>query len=146
MSKHIRSRRLYKLFRGIYKHCECNCGELIHLVNERYEFSKYKNGHNLIKEILREKNRSWKGGRYIDTDGYVQLLRPHHKYASGRGYIREHRYFIELQLGRYLNPKEEVHHVDKDKSNNNLSNLMLFSCSAEHLKYERTNSKYNKRC
>ena len=41
---------------------------------------------------------------------------------------------MEQQLGRYLEPEEVVDHIDGDTSNNELSNLRLFSSNAEHLR------------
>lgn len=42
---------------------------------------------------------------------------------------------MEEHLGRELTKEEVVHHIDKDKSNNNLDNLMLFPTQRAHIKY-----------
>lgn len=73
--------------------------------------------------------------KYKDDQGYTQILRSHHKF-SHKGYIREHRYRMELMLGRYLTRNEEVHYIDGNKENNNESNLMLFDSHSEHIRYE----------
>lgn len=39
---------------------------------------------------------------------------------------------MEKELGRYLNPKEIVHHIDGIKLNNKIENLKLFSTTNEH--------------
>ena len=57
------------------------------------------------------------------------------------GNIQEHRQVIETFLGRKLT-KEVVHHIDKDKENNKLSNLMLFPNQSEHLKFHIYFDKY----
>lgn len=49
--------------------------------------------------------------------------------------ISEHRYVMEQFLGRKLTKAEVVHHIDGNKRNNDISNLMLFANQAEHLKY-----------
>lgn len=55
-----------------------------------------------------------------------------------RVYVRETgktisypRYLIEQELGRKLLPGEDVHHIDEDPLNNELSNLKVMSHS-EH--------------
>jgi len=58
--------------------------------------------------------------RYTETsNGYVKL------YIRGRGVLEEHRYVMEQQLGRRLDPHEVVHHIDGDKQNNAVQNLRL---------------------
>jgi predicted DNA-binding protein (UPF0251 family) len=85
-----------------------------------------------------EKNYFWKGGRTQDVDGYVLVKSPGHPFADKRGYVREHRLVMEQTLGRYLHPKEVVHHIDGDKRNNAPSNLEVFQTNADHLRHELT--------
>jgi len=47
----------------------------------------------------------------------------------------EHRLVMEKHLGRILTKKEVVHHIDGNKSNNELDNLMLFPTKSIHTKY-----------
>jgi flagellar basal body rod protein FlgC len=86
-------------------------------------------------KYLGNKANHWKGGRCINTQGYVLIYRPSHPFANGRGYVREHRIVMEQYLGRYLEPNEAVHHIDGNKQNNNISNLSLMTRS-EHDSYE----------
>jgi hypothetical protein len=83
-----------------------------------------------------ERNGSWRGGRYVDADGYVMVRKPDHPGATKAGYVREHRLVMEKKLGRPLCPGEVVHHRDKDKANNRPSNLVLFVSNAQHLRSE----------
>jgi hypothetical protein len=80
-------------------------------------------------------NRAWKGGKYLDGDGYILVWMPDHPYATSAGRVREHRLVMELKLGRYLLPGEVVHHKDNDKENNHPDNLEVFSSNADHLRH-----------
>ena len=65
------------------------------------------------------------GSGHVDIHGY-RLLR-----INGRR-VREHRYVMELHLGRHLLAGEVVHHVDGNKLNNSISNLELLKSQSEH--------------
>lgn len=43
-----------------------------------------------------------------------------------------HRHMAEVKLGRPLRPVEVVHHIDRNKQNNNPSNLHVFSSQQAH--------------
>jgi HNH endonuclease len=58
----------------------------------------------------------------INRDGYRVVSR------GGRK-ILEHRYVMELHLGRALWPDETVHHINGDRLDNRLENLELWSSS-----------------
>lgn len=70
--------------------------------------------------------------RYVRDNDYVLLYRPDHPRANN-GFVREHVYVMEQHIGRYLQSGEEVHHIDLDKSNNNISNLVILTKS-QHMK------------
>ena len=96
-----------------------------------------------------EGHPEWKGGRIEDKNGYVFLFQPDHpecqrvnemrrlksngKYFRKENYIQEHRVVMEEHLGRYLKRTEVVHHLNGQKDDNRLSNLVLFGSNAEHL-------------
>jgi len=46
----------------------------------------------------------------------------------------EHRYIMSKHLGRELSRYEHVHHIDENKLNNNISNLVILSQS-EHARH-----------
>lgn len=70
---------------------------------------------------------SWKGGRRARKDGYMLI-----KVLPGKGgEVLEHRFVMERHLGRPLQPNEHVHHINGDKTDNRIENLLVLSCS-EH--------------
>lgn len=61
---------------------------------------------------------SYKTGRFM-KNGYVMLtLAPY-------TYMFEHRHVMEQYLGRKIKSEEVVHHIDHDRTNNDISNLQL---------------------
>ena len=80
---------------------------------------------------------SWKEGRIVDKDGYV-LIWCEEKRRKHTHYVLEHRLVMEQHLGRRLKPREVVHHRNKNKQDNRIENLQLFSSNAAHLKAELT--------
>lgn len=83
-----------------------------------------------------EKNGRWKGGSIIDKDGYRLIKSPNHPRRDRHNYVREHRLVMEKTIGRYLDPREVVHHKDGNKLNNSPENLELFQRNSEHLAKE----------
>lgn len=73
--------------------------------------------------------RNWQGGRTVDRNGYVKVIPPDDPPfevpTDASRYIFEHRLVMALAIGRALLPSETVHHIDGDRSNNDLSNLQL---------------------
>ncbi len=72
-------------------------------------------------------NHGWKGGRIVDAAGYVRLYMPDYPGADSVGYIPEHRFVMEQELGRRLAKGELVHHKNRNKQDNNAENLQVVS-------------------
>jgi hypothetical protein len=75
----------------------------------------------------KEKNGHWKGGRYIDKQGYVHIR------ANGKD-RKEHTNILEQEMGRRLQKGEVVHHINGNRQDNRRENLELLTIS-EHMKH-----------
>jgi hypothetical protein len=82
-----------------------------------------------------DQSPNWRGGVSINSGGYICDLVPDHPHAAQNGYVRRHRLVVEKAIGRYLDPEEVVHHIDGDKLNNSIENLMLFATTRDHTIY-----------
>jgi len=82
----------------------------------------------------------YKGG-WRKADGRWITLMPAHPFTDSKGYIRRSRLVAERYLGRYLFPKEVVHHINRDKSDDHPENLYLFPSESAHLSYEKNRLK-----
>jgi len=78
-------------------------------------------------------------GFTIKPNGYVEYTRGENKGRS------VHVVAMEKSIGRRLRPNEVVHHIDHDRSNNELSNLMLMSRSEHSSLHATENVTYRKR-
>lgn len=70
--------------------------------------------------------------------GYIRIRVPNHP-NSVQGWILEHRYVMEQQLGRYLTSDEVVHHKNGNRQDNRLENLQLMKFG-EHSSFENSGS------
>lgn len=70
-------------------------------------------------------NPNWKGGRTDWPGGYIALRVDDGE--GGRTYKLEHRVVMEQHLGRPLDPKETVHHLNGIKHDNRIENLELWA-------------------
>lgn len=116
------------------KLCACGCNTLIPKV-DKYGVERF---YALNHHRKNKPSPNFKGGQYVDTDGYTRIYRPHHKHANKRGYVVRSRYWMELELGRYLDPKEVIHHIIPvlEGGSDEPENLKLYSNHGEHIAKE----------
>ena len=88
-----------------------------------------------------ENSPSYKGAIYKTPSGYLMkklLLNERGKHRADTAHrVYIHTYNVEKYLERKLKKSEIVHHLDCDRENNNISNLVLFPSQNEHIKFHK---------
>ena len=95
---------------------------------------KVMNTPQMKEKISGENNCNWQGGR-IEREGYIWVKIPKHPLANKNGYYQEHRLIVEEKIGRLLESTEVVHHLDENKTNNDIDNLMIFKSHGKHASF-----------
>jgi hypothetical protein len=54
---------------------------------------------------------------------------------------QQHRIVAERYLGRKLYPEEAVHHINRDRADNRIINLIVFETEEDHLRYHNCNNR-----
>ena len=138
---------IYPIRINTAKFCSCEC---------LYVFRKtlpapigaFKKGHipwnKLHPECMRRgKNHpNYKGGKITDIRGYVFILNPSHPRVTRLKYVKRANLVMEKKIGRYLHPKEVVHHINGIKNDDRIENLKLFKNNSEHRKFHSTVNKF----
>ena len=60
---------------------------------------------------------------------YYYFCDAKHPLVNSKGWIYYHRHIASIKLGRWILPNEQVHHIDKNTTNNSLDNLEILSKS-----------------
>jgi DNA-binding CsgD family transcriptional regulator len=69
-----------------------------------------------------QRSAAWKTGIRYTSGGYREVWVP-----KKQKYVREHRYIMELHLGRPLQDDEHIHHINKNILDNRIENLQIMS-------------------
>lgn len=88
-----------------------------------------------------ELSGAWKGGEYVDHEGYIFIKAEEHPKRTKGGYVRKHRLMMEEHLGRLLTDEDVVHHLNEDKADNRIENLCLCANGGEHNKLHKRDQK-----
>ncbi len=82
-----------------------------------------RNGGNPDDHVIG--SRGQKGTGTVTSKGYRRLTDPRPDAPSK--YILEHRLVMEIELGRFLDKYENVHHINGDRLDNRIENLEIWS-------------------
>lgn len=119
------SRMCYHISTRKDRSCTCeNCGKIFNkkCAKEKRRFCS----NDCFAEWKRKRERNITTGK----DGYRYI------WLSDGTAIKEHIYVMEKHLGRKLKRGECVHHIDRNRSNNSISNLCLMTIG-EHSRLHR---------
>jgi HNH endonuclease len=141
--------------------CMCGCGAKTSLATQddprnginKGQHRRYLKSHHLVgvprsAETLRKLSEAhkgkrmgvessrWKGGLQMRNGRLNRLVGSGHPMATASGYVLEYRLVMAEKLGRFLDVREHVHHIDMDHTNNDPDNLALVTAS-QHMRVHR---------
>ncbi len=121
--------------------CRCDCGNVVNVMGGHLRRGDTKSCGCLQREIVLDRigkdNPNWKGGKHINSAGYILILKPDHPFADKNSNVLEHRLVMENMIGRYLRPEEVVHHANNIRDDNSEDNLVRFSGVGAHTIYHQ---------
>lgn len=96
-----------------------------------------RTGDPIPRRVI-EYGRGWR----VTVAGYVEIWEPTHPLAFSTGYVLEHRK-VMWDAGLLTDPADHVHHIDHDKQNNDVINLVVMS-SEDHSAHHAAENGYIK--
>lgn len=105
------------------KLCECGCGWPTNLAPFSHPKNRWIKGEPL--RFIKGHSRRGRGSGLKAANGYRYILLPNHPNANGDGYVKLATVLAARVLGRAFRPKEIVHHIDGDRSNDATDNLLI---------------------
>lgn len=120
--------------------CKCDCGNQAEVSTGHLTTYHTKSCGCLSSEVSRKlaykniagKKRIALNGTLANRktqEGYVKIHDRKHPRADGGGFVFEHLVVMEKKLGRFLWPKENVHHINGIRDDNSPDNLELWTRS-----------------
>ncbi len=105
--------------------------------------------NGFIKEPEKQTKKHGKridGESFVIRDGYVYIYSPNHPFNNRNGHVAKHRLVVEKEIGRYLTDIEEIHHLNLNRSDNRLENLMLMPDHGAHSDFHHNPPDWIPRC
>ena len=120
----------------------CNC--IFYRIPSREKYYPIKFCSHRCTALSRKGNKAagWVDGRTVDNDGYYRVFHPEIENSQAKGYILEHRYVMQQELGRLMEENEIVHHINGNKLDNRIGNLELMTRS-QHMRLHNHLRKIN---
>lgn len=95
-----------------------------------------------ISKYNKENNNEY--SNYTFSGKYLVAKNPNHYLARKDGYVYIHQLQAEKKLGRKLKKGECVHHIDENKYNNDIDNLMVFNSVSDHTAFHNGDDIYER--
>lgn len=76
---------------------------------------------------------------FIDPHGYVMVRDMDGILGKKKALVKEHRLVMAKKIGRALTFREQVHHINADKTDNRIENLVLVSSRAHGVMHRYLN-------
>jgi hypothetical protein len=96
-----------------------------------------------LEKAARVRNSHKTHKPWIMIGPYKLVECPGHPRAKCGRYVLEHRLVMEKKVGRYLERFESVHHINGNKTDNRIENLVLTTWSDHQRLYHTETMKHN---